>query len=84
VAVAILDPERAALLINKTLGKNLTPGDVQQLEEAAQSKEVRAIVKKNLGRVAEKHKLNGYVMISTGSCRSTSAQSEQGPRLQLG
>lgn len=59
VAIAILDPERAAALINKVLGKSVQPGDVAGMEVAAQSKEVRAAVMKSLKKVAEKNKLNG-------------------------
>ena len=68
VAVAVLDPERAAQLVNRTLGKALSAGDVQQLEQAVQDKQVRASVMKGLGRVAAQNKLNGFVVLTV--CRS--------------
>ena len=59
VAVAVLDPERAAGLVSKILGKNYSAGDVDALEEAVQDKKVRGSVLKGLGKVAGQHKLNG-------------------------
>lgn len=63
VAVAVLDPERAAGLVSKILGKNYSAGDVDALEEAVQDKKVRGSVLKGLGKVAGQHKLNGFERI---------------------
>jgi len=64
VAIAVVDPLQAASLVNRVLGKNISPSDLAQLEEAVKDTKVKAAVLKNLAKVSKANKLNGYVVFA--------------------
>jgi long-chain acyl-CoA synthetase len=59
VAVGVLDPAHASGLVKKVLGKNVSPTDVQALEESVADQRIRKEVLKGLTKVAKQNKLNG-------------------------
>lgn len=59
VAIGVLDPERAAVLAQRVLGREVRAGDIEALDKAVGEKKVRDVVVQNLAKVARKHKLNG-------------------------
>jgi long-chain acyl-CoA synthetase len=65
VAVAVLDPGHASGLVKKTLGKSVSPTDVQTLEGLVSDPRVRKEVLKSLTKVAKQNRLNGWVHIIT-------------------
>lgn len=60
VAIGVLDPVGAAKLVHGVLGKTISQQDLAALEQAVQDPKVREAVVHNLGKIAKKHKLNGF------------------------
>ena len=68
VAVAVLDPGHASGLVKKTLGKSVSPTDIQALDGLVSDPRVRKEVLKNLTKVAKQNRLNGQVyLVSLGT-----------------
>lgn len=59
VGVVIIDPIPGAEFVNKLLGKNIQPTDVDALEAALQDPKVVATLQKGLDSAAKRAKLNG-------------------------
>jgi len=63
VAVAVLDPGHASGLVKKTLGKSVSPTDIQTLDGLVSDPRVRKEVLKSLTKVAKQNRLNGQVYL---------------------
>jgi len=63
VALAVLDPLKAASLVQNVLGTKLSSEDLNGLERAVNDKRVRREVIKNLAKIGREKKLNGFEMI---------------------
>ena len=61
IALAVLDPARAAELVKRVTGRNVSPGDLAGLETAIQDKKVKKEVLKSFAETAKKQKFNGSV-----------------------